>query len=220
MTSKLTEVSPELLEYLQRVSLREPDVMQRLRMETAPMELGIMQISAEQGQLMQLLVRLLGAKKALEVGVFTGYSALAVALALPSDGKLVACDVSAEWTSIGRRYWAEAGVTNKIELRLKPAKESLLELLAAGEAGTFDFAFIDADKENYDAYYELSLQLLRQGGLIAVDNVLWHGKVIDPAALDAETEAIRALNEKLHKDRRVDISMVPIGDGVFLARKR
>lgn len=220
MSSTITQMSEELVAYLQRSSLREPDVLHRLRLETMPMEMGRMQISPEQGQFMQLLIRLLGAKKTLEVGVFTGYSSLAVALALPADGRIVACDVSVEWTSIARRYWAEASVSHKIDLRLRPAKESLLALIAAGEAETFDFAFIDADKENYDAYYELALKLLRPGGLIGVDNVLWHGRVIDPAATDKDTEAIRALNDKLQRDDRVDVSMLPVGDGLYLARKR
>ncbi len=220
MSSTLTPVNEALEAYLRQVSLRDSPVFERLRLETKPMEWGRMQISPEQGQFMQLLVKMLGAKKTLEVGVFTGYSSLSVATALPPDGRIVACDVSEEWTSIARRYWAEAGVAHKIELRLRPAKESLLALIAEGHSGTFDFAFIDADKENYDAYYELSLTLLRPGGLIAVDNVLWHGRVIDPAANDADTVAIRALNEKLQKDQRVDVSLVSIGDGLYLARKR
>lgn len=220
MSNTLTPVDEALIGYLRQVSLRDSDVFHRLRLETQPMEWGRMQISPEQGQFMQLLVRMLGAKKTLEVGVFTGYSSLSVAAALPADGRIIACDVSEEWTSVARRYWAEAGVAHKIDLRLRPAKETLLALIAEGHAGTFDFAFIDADKENYDAYYELSLSLLRSGGLIAVDNVLWHGRVIDPAMNDAETTAIRALNQKLHKDQRVDVSMIPIGDGLYLARKR
>ncbi len=220
MSSTLTPVDEALIGYLRQVSLRDSDVFHRLRLETQPMELGRMQISPEQGQFMQLLVRMLGAKKTLEVGVFTGYSSLSVAVALPADGRIIACDVSEEWTSVARRYWAEAGVAHKIDLRLRPAKETLLALIAEGHAETFDFAFIDADKENYDAYYELSLSLLRPGGLIAVDNVLWHGRVIDPAMNDVDTVAIRALNEKLHKDQRVDVSMIPIGDGLYLARKR
>ena len=210
----------DLNAYLREVSVREPDVLRRLREETAELEGAGMQISPEQGQLMALLVELLGARKALEVGTFTGYSALRVALALPADGKLVACDVSEEWTAVGRRYWEEAGVDGKIDLRIAPALETLGSLIAGGEAGTFDIAFIDADKENYDAYYERALELLRPGGMVLIDNVLWHGKVIDAANQDADTKAIRALNAKLHGDARVTMSMIPIGDGLTLARKR
>ena len=169
---------------------------------------------------MALLIHLMGLKRTLEVGVFTGYSSTAVALALPDDGRIVACDVNAEWTAMAGRFWREAGVEHKIDLRIAPALVTLDQLLAEGQAGTFDFAFIDADKENYDGYYERALQLVRAGGLIAVDNVLWHGRVIDPEANDADTRAIRALNEKLHADDRVWLSMVPIGDGVTLACKR
>jgi caffeoyl-CoA O-methyltransferase len=179
-----------------------------------------MQISPEQGQFMALLVELMGARKTLEVGTFTGYSALVVALALPADGRVVACDVSEEWTSVARRYWDEAGVAHKIDLRLGPAWKTLESLLDEGRRHDFDFAFIDADKVNYDAYYELALELVRPGGLIAVDNTLWHGKVIDPAVTDDDTEAIRRLNAKLESDERVTLSLVPIGDGLSLARRR
>jgi caffeoyl-CoA O-methyltransferase len=179
-----------------------------------------MQIAPEQGQFMQLLVELIGAKKTLEVGVFTGYSSLAVALALPPDGKVIACDISEQFTSIAREYWKEAGVANKIELNLAPAVKTLERLVAEGQQGTFDFAFIDADKANYDRYYESSLVLLRRGGLIAIDNVLWHSRVIDPSTNDEDTIAIRAINEKLHTDERVTLSLIPIGDGLTLARKR
>ena len=179
-----------------------------------------MQIGPEQGQFMALLVELMGARKTLEVGTFTGYSALAVALALPEVGRLVACDISEEWTAMGRRYWEEAGVAHKIDLRLAPALETLDELLTEGSAGTFDFAFIDADKEGYDAYYERSLKLIRTGGLIAFDNTLWEGKVVDPTATDVDTEAIRAINTKLAGDERVTLSLLPVGDGLTLARKR
>ena len=179
-----------------------------------------MQVGPEQGQFMALLVELLGARNALEVGTFTGYSALAVALALPEDGRLVACDVSEEWTAIGRRYWEEAGVAHKIDLRLAPAVETLDALLAEGCGGTFDFAFIDADKEGYDAYYERALELMRPGGLVVLDNTLWRGKVADPTISDADTEALRALNTKLAGDERVTLSLLPVGDGVTLARKR
>jgi len=179
-----------------------------------------MQIGPEQGQFMALLVELMGARNALEIGTFTGYSALAVALALPEGGRLVACDISEEWTAVGRRYWEEAGVAHKIDLRLAPALETLDALLTEGRAGAFDFAFIDADKEGYDAYYERSLELVRTGGLIAFDNTLWGGKVVDPTATDVDTEAIRAINTKLAGDERVTLSLLPVGDGLTLARKR
>jgi caffeoyl-CoA O-methyltransferase len=180
-----------------------------------------MQMAPEQGQFLALLAKLIGARRAIEVGVFTGYSALAVALALPEDGRLLACDVSDEWTAIGRRYWQAAGVVHKIELRIAPAQETLAPLAAdRRQHDSFDFAFIDADKNNYDAYYELCLQLVRPGGLIIVDNVLWNGAVIDPERQDEDTLAIRALNEKICSDSRVDLSLVPIGDGMTVARKR
>jgi len=210
----------QLYNYLLSVSLREPEILLKLRQETASHPRSGMQISPEQGQFMRLLVELIGAKKALEVGVFTGYSSLSVALALPDDGKIIAADVSEEFTAIARRYWQEAGVADKIDLRLAPALETLDQLLATGQAETFDFAFIDADKENYDAYYERSLQLIRPGGLIAIDNVLWSGKVADPQYQDESTQAIRALNEKLHHDERVALSLIPIADGLTLAIKR
>ena len=206
--------------YMREVSVREPDVLRRLREETAKMDHAIMQISPVQGQFMALLVELLGARKALEVGTFTGYSALCVALALPADGMLVACDVSEDWTRVGRRYWKEAGVAGKIDLRIAPGLETLEILIAGGEAETFDIAFIDADKENYAAYYERALKLVRPGGLVLIDNVLWDGKVADPEEQKAETKAIRALNSKLHADERITLSMIPIGDGLTLARKR
>jgi caffeoyl-CoA O-methyltransferase len=195
-------------------------VLRRLREETAGLEHADMQIGPEQGQLMALLLELLDARRVLEIGTFTGYSALVMALALPEDGRVVACDVSEEWTSIGRRYWEEAGVAHKIDLRLAPAAETLQALLADGREGTFDFAFIDADKEGYDRYYELALRLVRTGGLVAIDNTLWEGKVADPSATDADTEAIRALNAKLRTDERVTLSLLPVGDGLTLALKR
>jgi predicted O-methyltransferase YrrM len=178
-----------------------------------------MQISPEQGQFMALLVKLIGAKKTLEIGVFTGYSSLVVALALPADGKIVACDVSEEYTSVARRYWQRAGVEDKIDLHIAPALETLDKLLTAGEAETFDFAFIDADKGNYDNYYERCLELIRPGGLIAIDNVLWSGKVADTEIQDNQTNKIRALNRKLHEDSRITLSLVPIADGLTLAMK-
>ena len=220
MSTVQTGVTEDLISYVRSVSLREPEVLARLREETAKLPNAIMQISPEQGQFMGMLVRLLGAKLTLEVGVFTGYSSISVALALPEDGRIIACDVSAEYTSVARRYWREAGVERKIDLRLAPAVETLDALLAEGRAGAFDFAFIDADKENYDRYYERALKLLRPGGLIAVDNVLWHGKVMDDSVQDADTRAIRALNEKLHRDERVWLSLLTIGDGLTLACKR
>jgi caffeoyl-CoA O-methyltransferase len=213
-------MSDAIRAYLHGVSLREHDALQRLRVATRPLKSGGMQISPEQGQLMALLVQALGAKKTLEVGTFTGYSALVVALALPAAGKVVACDVSEEWTAIGRRHWQEAGVADKIDLRLAPALDTLDGLIRSGESGSFDFAFIDADKTNYDGYYERALILLRPGGLIAIDNVLWSGKPIDESVTDADTVAIRALNRKLHDDQRVALSMLPVGDGLTLALKR
>jgi predicted O-methyltransferase YrrM len=206
--------------YLLEATVREPELLARLRRETAELPSGGMQISPEQGQLMSLLIQLIGARRALEVGVFTGYSSTVVALALPADGKLVACDVSEEWTRIAQRYWQEAGVASKIELHLQPALVTLDALLRAGQASSFDFAFIDADKSGYDAYYERCLSLLRAGGLLAVDNTLWSGQVADPSDQRESTLAIRALNHKIARDPRVSASLVPIGDGLFLARKR
>jgi Predicted O-methyltransferase len=214
-----TAVAENLADYIRKVTLREPEVLKRLREETAKLPNAIMQICPEQGQFMGLLMRLLGAKKTLEVGVFTGYSSTAVALALPDDGKIIACDISPDYTAMARRYWREAGVEHKVDLRLAPAIETLDALLSEGKSGSFDFAFIDADKENYGGYYERALKLLRPGGVIAVDNVLWHGKVLDDSVQDADTRAIRALNEKLHRDERVIVSMLPIGDGLTLAYK-
>jgi caffeoyl-CoA O-methyltransferase len=220
MAARPTYLTDRLYDYLLANSLREPEVLARLREETAALPAAAMQTAPEQGQFMALLVTLIGARRTLEVGTFTGYSALCVALALPAEGRVIACDVSETYTAIARRYWAEAGVADKIELRLAPAVETLDALLAEGMAGAFDFMFIDADKENYDAYYERGLALVRPGGLMAVDNVLWSGAVADDARQDAETRAIRALNAKVHRDERVAISLLPIGDGLTLARKR
>jgi predicted O-methyltransferase YrrM len=220
MSSRTLELNDRLYEYLLAHTLREPPLMARLRAETAKLTYGTMQISPEQGQLMALLIEMIGARRALEVGTFTGYSALAVALALPADGRLIACDISEDYTAVGRRYWAEAGVADKIDLRIGPALNTLDSLLKDGAAGSFDFMFIDADKTNYRHYYERGLQLLRQGGLLAVDNVLWSGAVADPAQDDKDTQAIRDLNEAIHADPRVSMAMVPIGDGLTLARKR
>jgi caffeoyl-CoA O-methyltransferase len=220
MSKKYLTLTDSIYGYLQAVSVREPDVLKRLREETASMPNSTMQISPDQGQFMALLVQLINASKTLEVGVFTGYSSLSVALALPPDGRVIACDVSDEYTHVARRYWAEAGVADKVSLRLAPALETLDGLINEGQAGTFDFAFIDADKGNYDGYYERALKLVRKGGLIAIDNVLWGGKVADDNAQDADTVAIRALNEKLLDDQRVSLSLVPIADGLTLALKR
>jgi len=219
MSKQSLGLEQNLYDYLLSVSLREADILTQLRQETAQMPMSQMQISPEQGQFMALLVKLIGAKKTLEVGVFTGYSSLVVALALPADGKIVACDVSEEYTSIARRYWQEAGVADKIDLHIAPALETLDNLLTTGETGTFDFAFIDADKGNYDNYYERCLELIRPGGLIAIDNVLWSGKVADTEIQDNQTNKIRALNRKLHEDSRVTLSLVPIADGLTLAIK-
>lgn len=220
MSKRSISLTDSLYDYLLSVSLREPDLLLKLREETAADPAANMQISPEQGQFMGLLARLMGARRCLEIGVFTGYSSLALALALPDDGRIVACDVSEKWTSVARRYWAAAGVAHKIDLRLATAMETLDRLLADGEAGTFDFAFIDADKENYVGYYERALQLLRAGGLVVADNTLWSGRVADPENAEADTVALRHFNELLHGDSRVDLSLVPIGDGLSLARKR
>lgn len=220
MSNKTLGLENQLYDYLLSVSLREPEILLKLRQETANHPRAMMQIAPEQGQFMALLVQLLGATKTLEVGVFTGYSSLCVALALPPTGKIVACDVSEEYTAVARRYWQQAGVADKIDLRLAPALDTLEQLLASGQAGTFDFAFIDADKENYPGYYDLALQLIRPGGLIAIDNVLWSGRVADPQVQDNSTQAIRAFNEKLHHDDRVSLSLVPIADGLTLALRK
>jgi len=220
MTNRSISLTDSLYEYLLSVSLREPRLLRQLREETAADPQARMQIAPEQGQFMALLVRLMGARRCLEVGVFTGYSSLAVALALPDDGRIVACDVSEHWTAVARRYWDAAGVAHKIDLRLAPALETLERLLAEGEAGTFDFAFLDADKENYLRYYERLLELVRPGGLIAADNTLWSGRVADPANTEVTTAALREFNERLHGDGRIDLSLVPVGDGLTLARKR
>lgn len=207
-------------DYMLAASLREPPILKRLREETAAHPMGRMQISPEQGQFMGLLAQLVGARNTLEVGVFTGYSSLAVALALPANGRIVACDVSQEYTDVARRYWQEAGVDRMIDLQLRPALETLHQMLSSNARGRFDFAFIDADKQNYEGYYECVLDLLRPGGIVMVDNVLWSGRVADPNVTDADTEAIRAFNKKLLADSRVTLSMLPLGDGVTLALKR
>lgn len=220
MSRKTLNLDDRLYDYLLEQSLRETEVQRALREETAALAEAQMQIAPEQGQFMQLLVRLMGARRALEIGVFTGYSALAVALALPEDGELIACDVSEEWTRVARRYWKKAGVADRIDLRLAPALETLEALIAAGKHATFDFAFIDADKSHYHEYYERCLTLVRRGGLIVFDNVLWSGRVADRGETDADTVALRELNAQLREDARIDLSMVPIADGVTLARRR
>jgi predicted O-methyltransferase YrrM len=220
MSNRTIAVTDTVHEYLLKETLREPAALARLRQETMEHPMSRMQIAPEQGQFMQLLAELVGARRCIEVGVFTGYSAACVAMVLPTDGKLVACDVSEEWTGIGRRYWKELGVDDKIELHLRPAIETLDELSKNGGNGSFDFAFIDADKTNYDAYYERCLLLLRVGGLIAIDNTLWSGDVANPENQEPDTVAIRALNTKVRGDDRVTMSLVPIGDGLMLARKR
>ncbi len=219
MYKKSFGVSEDLYRYILANSLNEPEILAKLRQETANHPQARMQISPEQGQFMGLLVQLMGAKKTLEVGVFTGYSSLLVALSLPADGKLVACDISDEYTSIARRYWQAAGVTDKIDLHIAPALETLDRLLE-DQAETFDFAFIDADKGNYENYYDRAFQLIRPGGLIAIDNVLWSGRVADPTDHDNITQTIRAFNQKLVKDDRVVLSLLPIADGLTLALKR
>lgn len=220
MANQTLGLDPQIYQYFQSISGREPEILRQLRQETANHPMGMMQIAPEQGQFMALLVKLFGAKKTLEVGVFTGYSTLAVALALPEDGKIIACDVSEEYTAIARRYWEQAGVSHKIDLIIAPAVDTLERLLVRGEGNTFDFAFIDADKSNYNNYYEQALELVRPGGLITIDNVLWGGQVADPQIQDNRTKAIRALNTKIVQDERVFCSLVPIGDGLTLALKQ
>jgi caffeoyl-CoA O-methyltransferase len=214
-----TTITDELAGYIRQVALREPDVLRQQRESTDAHPRASMQTSPEQGQFLHLLARLTGAKKTLEVGVFLGYSSTWVAMALPAGGRIIACDVSEEYTAEARRLWREAGVEGKIDLRLGRAVDTLDGLIAAGNAGSFDFAFIDADKSNYANYYERALVLVRTGGLIAIDNVLWNGDVIDASKTDADTEAIRAFNRKLHADARVTLSLVPLGDGLTLACK-
>ena len=221
MSSHTLALTDTLHDYLLREGLRESDAARALREKTrTATRWHVMQISPEQGAFMAQLVRLIGARRALEVGTFTGYSALVVAEALPADGRLIACDISDEWTAVGRPFWERAGVAEKIDVRLRPALQTLDALLADGEAGRFDFAFIDADKANYDAYYERCLRLLRPGGVVGIDNVLWGGRVADVDAQDEDTRAIRALNTKVRGDRRVHATMLPIGDGFTLAIKK
>jgi caffeoyl-CoA O-methyltransferase len=220
MTRRTLNLDERLHRYLQEMSLREPQVLARLRQETARLDDPDMQIGPEQGQFMHLLVQVTGARRLIEIGTFTGYSSTWMALAMPEGGRIVTCDVSEDYTQVARRYWAEAGVTNKIDLRLAPALQTLDGLIAEGGRERYDFAFIDADKENYDGYYERCLTLIRPGGLIAIDNVLWGGSVVDPDRHEESVEAIRAFNAKLRDDERITLSMLPIGDGLTLARKR
>jgi caffeoyl-CoA O-methyltransferase len=220
MSARTLNLDARLYDYLLAVSVREPRLLADLREETSRLPSAGMQISPEQGQLLRLLVELVGARRCLEVGVFTGYSSTCVALSLPENGSLVACDVSAEYTDVARRYWRLAGVEQRIDLRLAPALATLDALIAEGAGNSFDFAFVDADKENYLGYYERCLTLLRPGGLLAIDNVLWGGSVADPSNRAPSTLAIRALNDRVYADERVSISLLPIGDGLFVARKR
>lgn len=217
--ARVLPFSEALQLYVAQHGSRETAVQKRLRAETAKLPMGQMQIGADQGALMQLLVRLMGARRCIEIGTFTGYSALAVALALPPNGRIVCCDISEEWTAVARRYWKLARMDEKIELRLAPALRTLDAMLKKGK-GKFDFAFIDADKANYQGYFERCLQLLRKGGLIALDNTLWSARVLDAASAEEDTRALRAFNRKLQRDRRVDIALLTVGDGLTLALKR
>lgn len=220
MSSDTLQLTPHLYEYLHSVSLREPEVLQQCREETAQHPRAAMQISPEQGQFMALLVKLLNVRKVIEIGVFTGYSSTAMALAMPEDGQIDGCDIDEGFTAIGRKYWKLAGIEKKINLHLAPALDSIQKFKEVGNSGTYDLAFVDADKANYIHYYEGCLELIRPGGLILVDNVLWDGYVADSSYDDPDTEGIRKLNLHLHQDERVDISMLPVGDGLTLARKR
>lgn len=220
MSRKTTGLPDDLHEYLLSISVRESDVMTRLREETDDHPHSKMQIAPEQAQFFRFLVRLIGARRALEIGVFTGYSALAVADVLPPNGELVACDINEDYTDVARRYWKEAGVRDRIDLRIAPARETLAALLDDGQAGTFDFVFIDADKESYDTYYEQSLELLRPGGVVALDNIFRGGRVTEEKPEDSSLQVTKTLNEKVYNDERVDISVLPLADGVTLAMKR
>jgi O-methyltransferase len=220
MSNRTLNLDERLYQYVLDHSLRESVLLRELRKVTSQLEMSRMQISPEQGQFMALLVELLGAERIIEIGTFTGYSALWLAQAMPEHGELVCCDINEEWTNIGRRFWHEAGVEGRIQLHLAPALETLDHLIENDGTEAFDMAFIDADKTNYLIYYERCLTLVRRGGLILFDNTLWGGAVADPADQDADTQALRELNDKLHKDERVSISLVPIGDGLTLAKKR
>lgn len=219
MSGQIEHITPVLQQYIRSHSLREHAVLQELRLETSQMEYARMEVAPELAQFLQLLIRLMNARHIIELGTFTGYSALAMALALPSDGKLITCDISKEWTDIAQRYWQQAEVAAKIELKLAPALDSLQQMRAAGKDNSFDLVFIDADKNNYTAYYQQALELLRPGGLIAVDNALWHGHVADPTMTDNTTRSIDQLNEFASQDQRVFLSLLPIADGLLLAQK-
>ncbi len=219
MSNRTLPLGDDLYHYLLSVSLRETPLLRELRQETARLPQAGMQIAPEQGQFMAWLVGVMGARRCLEIGVFTGYSTLWTAAALPEDGAVVACDLSPEWTAIARRYWERAGVAHKIALHLGAARDTLQQLLQQGQQGSFDYAFIDADKKGYREYYELCLRLVRPGGVILIDNMLWHGRVLEEAAQDADTVAIRRLNQELHEDARVHLSLLPLGDGLALLRK-
>ncbi|MDX9739875.1 MAG: class I SAM-dependent methyltransferase [Gammaproteobacteria bacterium] len=220
MSKRTLGLDEALHDYLLSVSLRETPLQRALREETDGLERAAMRTAAEQAQFLALMIRILGARRVVEVGTFTGYGTLTMALALPPEGRIVACDTSEQWTSIARRYWAEAGVADRIDLRLAPALDTLEDLLASGASDTFDFAYIDADKINMSAYFEQCMRLVRPGGVIAVDNVLWGGSVADPADLSEDTSAIRAFNDKRRDDPRIEFSLLPIGDGLTIARRR
>jgi predicted O-methyltransferase YrrM len=220
MANRTIGISEELAAYVVKVGTREPEVLSRLREETAAIPQHGMQIAPEEGAFLAMLVQLTGARRCLEIGTFTGYSSTAVALALPEDGRLLCCDVSETWTTMARRYWDEAGVASKIDLRIAPAADTLDQLIADGEDAAYDFAFVDADKSGYDGYYERLLRLVRPGGLIAFDNTLWSGRVLDPNSEDQDTRAIQALNTKLAGDERISLCLLPLADGVTLALRR
>lgn len=220
MSNRSLTLDDRLYEYLLGHSVREPAILQRLRTETSKLDMAVMQISPEQGQFMAMLMQILGARNVIEVGVFTGYSSLSMALALADDAKIIACDVNKEWTTLAQRYWREAGVAHKFDLRLAPALQTLQGLIDEQRQGSFDFAFIDADKANYLNYYELCLQLIRPGGVIAIDNVLWSGDVADDSKHDEDTRSIRQLNDHVYRDDRVTMSLLPIGDGLTLVRRK
>lgn len=219
MSNRTLSIDDRIYNYLCDVSINEPELLRQLREETAQVEYSVMQISPEQGQFMSLLIKLMGAKRAIEIGTYTGYSSICVASAMPEDGKLICCDISPQWTSIAEKYWARAGLENKIELFSQPAEQTLQKLLDDGAEKSFDFMFIDADKQNYIMYYEMALRLLRKGGLIAVDNTLWSGAVADPENTEPGTRAIRRFNERLKQDDRVSHSLLTIGDGLTLILK-
>ena len=219
MSNRTLSIDDRIYSYLCDVAITEPDLLFQLREETAQLEYSVMQISPEQGQFMSLLVKLMGAKRAIEIGTFTGYSSICVASAMPEDGHLTCCDISPQWTQMAEKYWALAGLEEKITLYTQPAEQTLQKLLDDGEQNTFDFIFIDADKQNYITYYEMALRLLRKGGLIAVDNTLWSGAVADPENVEPGTRAIRRFNDALKEDERVTHSLVPIGDGLTLILK-